>query len=113
MKTPIKVIIFYISAILVVVSSALFITKWFVAPYLFAIGAAGVATYFLSTPYTGTNFRVRRLHRMEIIASVLMVVSSYLMFKNKTEWIMTLSISAFLILYSSIVTGIEDKKENK
>jgi hypothetical protein len=116
MKTPIKVIIFYISAILVLVSTALFITKWEYSPYLFAFGSAGIASYFLSTPYTGTNFRIRRLHRFEIIASILLVVTSYLMFKVKThqtEWILSLSIASFLLLYSSIVTGIEEKKDKK
>ncbi|MDD2798936.1 MAG: hypothetical protein PHV20_10120 [Bacteroidales bacterium] len=111
MKTPIKVIIFYISAVLILVSSALFITKWEYAPYLFAFGSAGVASYLLSTPYTGTNFRVKRLRRFEIISAVLLVVTSYFMFKHRTEWIMTLSIAAFLLLYSSIVVSIEEKKE--
>lgn len=113
MKNPIKVTLFYISAILVLASTLLFITKWFVAPYLFAFGAAGVASYYLSTPYSGSNFRVKRLHRFEIIASILLVITSYFMFKHRTEWIMTLTMAAFLLLYTSIITSYEEKKEQK
>lgn len=113
MKTPIKVTLFYISAILILVSTALFITKWEYAAYLFAFGSAGVASFYLSTPYTGSNFRIKRLRRYEIIASILLVLTSYLMFKHRTEWIITLSISAFLLLYSSLVVSYEDKKEQK
>ncbi|MFZ4455622.1 MAG: hypothetical protein ACOYOT_05315 [Bacteroidales bacterium] len=113
MKQPIKVTLFYISAILVLVSTALFITKWEYASYLFAFGSAGIASYYLSTPYTGTNFRIKRLRRYEIIASILLVATSYLMFKHRSEWIIALSISAFLLLYNSIIISYEDKKEQK
>ncbi len=111
MKTTLKVTIFYIAATLLLAGTLLYITKWEYAPYLFAVGSACVATFFLTTPYEGTNFRVKRLHRFEIIASILLLVTSYFMFKHRTEWIMTLSIASFLLLYSSIITTIEEKKD--
>ncbi len=111
MKPQIQTRMFYISAVLVLISTALFITKWTYAPYLFAVGAAGIAVYYFSNHYTGTNVRLKRLHRFNIFSGILLVVTSYLMFKNRSEWIATLSIAAFLQLYVSIITGIEEKKK--
>lgn len=111
MNKPFKVWMFYISAILVLISTALFITKWDYAPYLFAIGASGVAVYYLSTPYEGSNTRLKRLHRYEVFTAILLVVTSYLMFRNRPEWIVTLTIGAFLQLYTTFVHSWEEKKE--
>jgi len=111
MNKPIKAWMFYISAILVLISTALFITKWFYAPYLFAFGSSGVAIYYFTTHYEGNNIRLKRLHRYEIFSATLLVVTSYLMFKNQHGWIVTLTIAAFLQLYTTFIRSIEEKKE--
>ncbi|WP_243349424.1 hypothetical protein [Parabacteroides sp. FAFU027] len=113
MNKPIKVWMFYIAAVLVLISTALFITKWFYAPYLFAVGASGMAVYYLSSPYQGENTRLKRLHRYEVFTAILLVVTSYLMFKNQKGWIVTLSIGAFLQLYTTFVYSWEEKKEKE
>lgn len=111
MKPQSKVWMFYISAILVLISTALYITHWEYAPYLFAVGAAGIAIYYYSTPYEGTNIRIKRLHRFEIYTGTLMVITSFLMFKHRSEWIVTLTIGAFFQLYTMLASGWEEKKE--
>lgn len=108
-----KAYVYYVSAILLLVGAATVITRWEYAPFLFALGAAGIATFYLTTPYEGNNFRLKRLHRFEIIAGILLIVSSFLMFRNKysNEWLMTFSISTFLIVYTLIINSIEEKKK--
>jgi len=107
MKTAPNAFVYYISSILVVVAAALQITDWKYTPYLFALGAAGVASFYLSSPYKGPNFRLRRFNRFNIFAGILLVVSSYFMFKENRAWIVTLFISAFLQLYVAFVSDKE------
>lgn len=89
------------AGLLILAGAVLFLTKWFLAPYLFAVGAAGMAVCFLTLPTKDMEFRERRLHRFNIIASVLMICASGLMFKDMKEWIICLTIAAVLLLYSS------------
>lgn len=104
MNQQVRTSIYNFSAILVVISAALYLTQWIYAPYLFALGTAGVTISYLTTPYRQLDFRRRRLHRLNIIAGVLMIAASSLMFKHRTEWILCLSIAAFLQLYTAFVT---------
>lgn len=104
MNQHVRTSIYNFSAIMVVISAALYLTHWIYAPYLFALGTAGVTISYLTTPYRQLDFRRRRLHRLNIIAGVLMIAASSLMFKHRTEWILCLSIAAFLQLYTAFVT---------
>lgn len=108
MNQKARTVIFTICGILVLVGAALFLTHLQMAAYVFAVGAAGVAVCFLSMPTEGMDFRRRRLHRFNVIASLLMVGASYFMFKGGTEWILCLTIAAILMLYSSFVSGKEE-----
>ena len=89
------------AGLLILAGAVLFLTKWFLAPYLFAVGAAGMAVCFLTLPTKDMEFRERRLHRFNIIASVLMICMK--------EWIICLTIAAVLLLYSSFVSGKQQK----
>ena len=97
------------AGLLILAGAVLFLTKWFLAPYLFAVGAAGMAVCFLTLPTKDMEFRERRLHRFNIIASVLMICASGLMFKDMKEWIICLTIAAVLLLYSAFVSGKQQK----
>lgn len=99
----IKKYLFEVAAVLVLISSILYITKWEWAPYMYAVGTAGIAVYHLTNRYEGSNLRKKRLHRILGFAGMLMVLSSYFMFKHQGEWIITLLISACLHLYASFV----------
>ena len=92
-------IIFAVSALLVLTGA--------VAPYLFAVGAAGVALSYLTTPVGDLDFRSRRLHRFNVMAGFLMVVASGFQFNNRNEWIVCLLIAALLQLYVAFVTPKE------
>lgn len=108
MNRPIKTIIYNFSGLLVIAGAVLYLTQWLYAPYLFALGAAGIAIVYLTSPYKELDFRRRRLHRFNIVAGILMIIASALMFKHRTEWILCLSIAAFLQLYTAFVAPKND-----
>jgi hypothetical protein len=83
---------------------------WFFAPYLFALGAAGVAVSFLTLPAQDMDFRQKRLHRYNIFAGLLLVFASALMFSNRKEWILCLTVATVFLLYSSF--AYPSDKEN-
>jgi len=95
--------LFYVSAILLVVSAALYSMKWEFIPYVYAVASAGVALYYMTTPYRGEDVRTRRLHGYLVLAGFLLVASSYLMFKGMKEWLFCLFISAAFQLYVALV----------
>ena len=109
MNRQIRNYIFMFSAILTLAGAALFITDRVYAPYVFAIGAAGIAVCFMTAPYKDIGFRRRRLHRMNVMAGVSMVASSVMMFKERMEWVVFLLISSILILYTSLVSPRKDE----
>jgi phosphatidylserine synthase len=112
MKIEIKDIIFKASAMLVVAGSILPLLlheSW--VPYIFAVGAAGMSVIRLITPYRGSNTRMRRLVLTELLATLMLLFASFLMFNSGYEWVVILTISALLQLYTSIAIAQETKKE--
>lgn len=97
--------IYYIASILVLGGSVLHFVKWEVAPYVFAVGAAGVAVSFLTIPHKGDDFKQKRLHRMNVIASLFLLVASGTMFKPGNDWMVFLFISALLQMYAAFRSG--------
>ena len=61
MNQQIRSIIFGVAGLLVLAGAVLFLTHWAVAPYLFAVGAAGIAVCYLTLPVKDLDFRRRRL----------------------------------------------------
>ncbi len=108
MSPAFKNYLFYISAILLLLSAALYLTHWPFIPYIYAVAGAGIAIVYLTTPYEGNNLRLKRLHFMKIAAGLLLPVSSYFMFKGKNEWFVCLTISAILQLYTVFVKEKEE-----
>ena len=99
-----RAILFSVSACLVL-AAILALTKWSVAPYLFAVGSAGVAVNYLTTPVGDLDFRGRRLHRFNVMAGFLMVVASGFQFNGRKEWVVCLFIAAILQLYTAFVSS--------
>ena len=100
----IRTILFVVSACLVLAGASLYLTQWTVAPYLFAVGAAGIAVNYLTTPVGDLDFRGRRLHRFNVMAGFLMVVASGFQFNGRKEWVICLLIAAILQLYTAFVS---------
>ncbi|MDR0348927.1 MAG: hypothetical protein LBH90_05475 [Tannerella sp.] len=78
-------------------------SRWIYAPYLFAAGTAGITVCYLTEPYKQLDFRMRRLHRINIVAGLAMIAASVFMFKQQMEWVAFLFIAALLQLYTSFI----------
>ena len=100
----IRTILFAVSACLVLAGAVLYLTQLQVAPYLFAVGSAGIAVNYLTTPVGELDFRCRRLHRFNVMAGFLMVVASAFQFNGRKEWVICLLIAAILQLYTAFVS---------
>ncbi len=105
MNLQIRAYVFTISALLLLSGAVLFLTRWFVAPYLFAIGSAGITVCYLTESVLGLDFRRKRLHRFKVISGLLMIAASAFMFKGKMEWVILLTISAIFQTYVAFVEG--------
>ncbi len=104
MNQKARTIIFCISGLLILTGAALFITEWVLAPYLFAVGAAGMALSFLTINVKDLELREKRLHNLKVLASLFLIVASGFMFNNRNEWIVCTTISAIMLLYSSFIS---------
>ena len=68
MNEKTRTIVFNISALLLLAGAGLYLALPVAAPYLFAVGAAGIAVSYLTMPTQDMDFRRRRLHRYNIFA---------------------------------------------
>ena len=109
MNEKIRNFIFMFAGVFVLAGAMSYITKWVYAPYIFAVGAAGIAVCFMTAPYKNLDFRRRRLHRINVLSGVSMVAASVLMFKGRMEWVVLLLISALILLYTSFVNSRIDE----
>lgn len=109
MNQQTRTTIFNFSALCVLAGAILYITDWMYAPYLFALGAAGIAICHLTLNVKGMNTRKRRLQRYNVFASLLMIFASGLMFSDRIEWVVFLTIAAILQVYTAFVTPKEEE----
>ena len=121
--------IFLMGALLMVVGAGASLLQWWLAPYVYAVGAIGFASMQMLQRYEGTNFVIRRLRRIMLLSDVLFLVSAVLMFANQenvfglnhitylqyvyNKWVVTLLVAAILQLYTTHRIGQELEKEAK
>jgi hypothetical protein len=118
MRSKITLYLFIIASTVLLISAALYITEddWIssqIIHYTYAVSGAVIAVFYLSNLYQGSNFRLKRLNIQQVVAAVLLPVSSYFMFNRKNEWFVLLLVSAFLQIYIVVVRMYEEKKENR
>jgi len=116
MPTKLSLYLFIVASTVLLISAALYITEDKYVPertisYAYAISGAIVAVFFLSNLYQGEIFRLKRLNLQQVIAALLLPVSSYFMFNRQNEWFVLLLVSAFLQIYIVVVRTMEEKKE--
>lgn len=104
MNDKVRTIIFQVSALLLLAGAGLYMIQPTIAPYLFAVGAAGLSICYFTLSTQKMDFRERRLHRYNIFAGLLCIFASGLMFNNQKEWVICLAIAAFLQIYTAFVT---------
>ena len=83
MNEKARTIVFNISALLLLAGAGLYLALPVAAPYLFAVGAAGITVCYLTMPIKDMDFRRRRLHRYNIFAGLLCIFASALMFSGR------------------------------
>lgn len=103
MNEKTRTYLFAIAGFLLLTGLFLYIFHSVVAPYMFAVGAAGIAVAYLTVPTKEMDFRLRRLHRYNVLSSLLCVFASALMFSQRKEWIICVTIFALIQLYTSFV----------
>ena len=113
MNEKTRTIVFNISALLLLAGAGLYLALPAAAPYLFPVGSAGIAVCYLTMPAKDMDFRRRRLHRYNILAGLLCVFASALMFGGRKEWVICLTISALLQSYTAFVAPKGDGKDRK
>lgn len=103
-----------LGSILLLIGAMLQITRWELSPYLYTIGSILFAYVQVMDGYVGKNLIVRRLRRQQILGAVLLVFTGVLMFVTKhNEWILCLTVAAFLELYTAFRIPAElDKEKN-
>ena len=79
MNQQVRSWVFALSYIVLLLGAVLYVFQGWVAPYLFAVGAAGVTVCYMS-------------------------VSGF-MFKERSEWILLLTIAAIFQVYTAFVGG--------
>ena len=105
---------FAVGACMVLAGAAVYITDWFLAPYIFSVGALLVAFAQVCMPARSQSLSVRRLRRQQLLGAFCLVLAGALMlFARENEWILSLSVGAVLELYTSFRIPQEEAKEEK
>ncbi|MBO5933704.1 MAG: hypothetical protein J6Q19_08305, partial [Bacteroidaceae bacterium] len=117
------------------------ITGWGYAPYIYLLGSVMFASAQLSDRYDGDDMILKRLRLQQVLGSILLVITGFLMFSSnyhqqlmfnnsmndtlrsflltltaRNSWIVTLCIATLFELYSSFRIDarnkeLEDKEE--
>lgn len=84
------------------------------APYIYIVGAVAFGSAQFITRYQGPNFVIRRLVNQQIMGIIALILSGVLMLvMHRNEWIVCLSVAAFIELYTVFRIDYELKKEQK
>jgi uncharacterized membrane protein YhaH (DUF805 family) len=115
LDVPFKGIVYRLSGILILFSALLYLFEPVVASWVMAVSVVVFTVVTVTTPYPGKSLRGRRLFNFQVIACLLMIVSAYLMFKQRNEWPLFMMIGAILLLYAAILMPkvLEGEKEVK
>lgn len=130
-----------IGGVLLLVGAMVMITGWDYAPYIYLLGSVMFASAQMSDRYDGDDMILKRLRLQQVLGSILLVITGFLMFSGnyhqqlmfnnsmndtlrtfllsltaKNSWIVTLCIATLFELYSSFRIDarnkeLEDKEE--
>ena len=125
----IQLIIYLLGATLMAIGAGISILGWWIAPYVYCVGALCFASMQMLQRYEGTNFTIRRLRRIMLTSDVLFMLAGVLMLSNGhnvfglsyitymeyvyNKWIVVLLIADILQLYSTHRLDQELAKEAK
>ena len=73
MSNKIRNTILVVSALFILAGTALYLFRLPFTVYIFAAGAVGMTVARATNLYNGSNFRLKRLYRIELIAAIVTV----------------------------------------
>lgn len=100
-----------LSALLILLSAALYLVIPTVAPWIMAVSVALFAVRTVSSPYPGKSIRGKRLFHFQVFSTVLMIVATYLMFRQRNEWALVMLCGAVFMLYAAVMIPRELERE--
>lgn len=113
MKYNIKSILYKVSALLILVFTIAYSFIPEVSVWGMVVSVSLFSAITMSSPYPGKSIRGKRLFSFQVIACMLMVVATFLMYKQRNEWPLLLLISAVFLFYSAFALHKALEKENK
>jgi len=96
--------LFIIGAALTLTGAVLSAFNVSYAAYIFSAGVVGLVVVRLVSLYkqhSTADVRIRRLHNLQFIATLVLVAAAYFMFKNNNVWVVALLIYAVVTLFLS------------
>ena len=124
-----------IGGVLLLVGAMVMITSWDYAPYIYLLGSVMFASAQMSDRYDGDDMILKRLRLQQVLGSILLVITGFLMFSGnyhqqlmfnnsmndtlrtfllsltaKNSWIVTLCIATLFELYSSFRIDARNKE---
>lgn len=110
----VKDVLFRISGILILLSVVLYLFIPTVVPWLMAVSVVMFTAITLTNPYPGKSLRGKRLFNFQLFSCILMIVATYLMFRERNEWVLAMIVGAVFLLYASVMIPRElEKEKNK
>lgn len=101
-----------VGAVLLFVGLVLQFVRFGFAPYVYLVGAVMFAMIQVKYGYEGNNIVIRRLRRQQLIGAMLLVMTGVLMILwHRNEWVLCLTISAILQLYTAFRIPQEEEKQ--
>lgn len=107
----VKDVLFRISGILILLSAGLHLAIPTVAPWVMAFSVVVFTAITLTNPYPGKSIRGKRLFNFQLFSCILMIVATYLMFRERNEWVLAMIVSAIFLLYASVMIPRELERE--
>ncbi|MDO5666069.1 MAG: hypothetical protein Q4G63_12560 [Bacteroidia bacterium] len=106
-----KGIIYQISGVLILISAVLYLFVPIIAPWIMGVSVLVFSVVTALSPYSGKSIRGKRLFNFQIFSCILMIVATYLMFKNNNLWALLMMVGAVFLFYAGIMIPKELEKE--
>ena len=108
-----KDFLFRLSGMLILLSVAFYMFLPDLAPWIMSVSVLIFSAITISNPYPGKSVRGKRLFNFQVFSCLLMIAASYLMFKQRNEWVLLMIAAAIFMLYAVIAIPKElDKEKN-
>lgn len=108
-----KDFLFRLSGMLILLSVAFYMFLPDLSPWIMSVSVLIFSAITISNPYPGKSVRGKRLFNFQVFSCLLMIAATYLMFKQRNEWVLLMIAAAIFMLYAVIAIPKElDKEKN-